>query len=126
MKISSKIFGLVLITLSVVIAACSFEKTVQVGTHKVVVSRHGYQRSLHFEEKAGIPTFEYSGVGKTGDALKVSIVGDKVKVNGKDGLLKPGDFVLITDDGVLVNKLDYGDSERYLQANALNTSTATN
>lgn len=124
MKTSSKMFGLVLITLSIVVAACSHQKTVQVGTHKVVVSRHGYEKSLRFEEKAGVPTFEYSGVSTAGDGLKVSIVGDKVKVNGKSGLLKPGDSVLITDDGVLVNQLDYGESERYLQANALNTGNA--
>ena len=121
-----KILGFALIALSVVVAACSHQKMVQVGTHKVTVSRHGFEKKLQVEEKNGVPMFEYAGVSTTGDGLKVSIAGDKVKVNGKDGMLKPGDTVFISDDGVLVNQLDYGESERYMQANALNTRTATN
>lgn len=121
MKAPSKLIGLVLVILSVVVAACSHQKIVQVGTHKVTVSRHGFQKKLYSEVKDGVPMFEYVGVSTAGDGLKVWLAGDKVKVNGKDGLLKPGDSVFISDDGVLVNQLDYGDSERYLQTNAINT-----
>jgi hypothetical protein len=51
------------------------------------------------------------------NSLKVSIEGDKVTVNGVDGKLRPSDSVLISDDGVAVNSLDYGESAKYLQAN---------
>jgi hypothetical protein len=57
--------------------------------------------------------------------LKVSIRGDKVKVNDADyGKLRPGDFVLIGDDGVAVNSLDYGESEKYLRSNSSGSETS--
>ena len=33
-------------------------------------------------------------------------------------MLREGDEVTIGDDGVAVNELDYGESEKYLRANA--------
>jgi hypothetical protein len=43
--------------------------------------------------------------------------GDKIIVNGMTGQLRPGDKVLISDDGVAVNSLDYGETAKYLEAN---------
>jgi hypothetical protein len=39
-------------------------------------------------------------------------------------MIKPGDSVLIGDEGVAVNSLDYGESEKYLRANSNSTETA--
>jgi hypothetical protein len=58
-----------------------------------------------------------------GHGLKVSIRGDKVTVNGTEGQLRPGDSVLISDDGVAVNSLDYGETEKYLRANRAGSDT---
>ena len=59
-------------------------------------------------------TLEYAGINTDGKGLKVSIQGDKVSINGVErGNLLPGDSVLISDDGVAVNSLDYGESEKY-------------
>ncbi len=117
MRANSKMIALALISLTVFSAACSHQKVHQVGTHKVTVSRHGFEKQLRVDTSGAVPTFEYSGVSTTGEGMKVSITGDKVKVNGKDGMLRPGDTVFIGDDGVLVNSLDYGESAKYLQAN---------
>jgi len=61
-----------------------------------------------------------------GKGLKVSIAGDKITVNGTDGQLRPGDSVIIGDRGVLVNSLDYGETEKYLRANSGSTSAGMN
>ena len=79
------------------------------GSHKVTVSRHGFEKKLHSDKNFG--TFEYEGVSITGQKMKVTIDGDKVRVNGVAGMIKPGDSVLIGDDGVAVNSLDYGESK---------------
>lgn len=110
--------GLVIIGL-LFVAACTHQKVHQVGSHKVTVSRHGFETKLTSDKSLG--TFEYEGVSTTGEKMKVTITGDKVKVNGVAGMLRPGDSVLIGDEGVAVNSLDYGESEKYLRAN--NSST---
>nr|MDQ2937120.1 hypothetical protein [Acidobacteriota bacterium] len=93
-------------------------KIVQVGSHKITVSRHGFEKKFYLNDRASEPTFEYAGISTAGDGLKVSIKGDKVVINGVDrGKLRPGDSVLIGDDGVAVNSLDYGESEKYLRSN---------
>ena len=114
----SQALALMLMGLVVVFPACSSVKVHQVGSHKVTVSRHGFEKKLHVDKDAPVPTFEYAGISTAGEGLKVSIVGDKVTVNGHGyGTLRPGDSVFITDDGVAVNSLDYGESEKYLRAN---------
>ncbi|MDQ6651542.1 MAG: hypothetical protein M3Y84_02235 [Acidobacteriota bacterium] len=100
-------------------AACSNRKIVQVGSHNVTVSRHGFEKKYYIDKQASEPTFEYAGISTAGNGLKVSIKGDKVNINGVDrGKLRTGDSVLISDDGVAVNSLDYGESEKYLRANS--------
>jgi len=70
-------------------------------------------------------TLEYAGINTDGKGLKVSIQGDKVSINGVErGNLLPGDSVLISDDGVAVNSLDYGESEKYLRANSSSADAA--
>ncbi len=116
--------GVALIALIVFLPACTKMQTVQLGSHKVTVARHGFEKRFHVTENASVPTLEYAGLSTDGRGLKVSIRGDKVTVNGVDGQLRPGDSVLIGDDGVAVNSLDYGESEKYLRANA-STSEAS-
>lgn len=107
--------GLMLMGMLIVIPSCAHRETHLIGSHKVTVSRHGLLKKLDVDEKAG--RLEYAGIGRGGEGLKVSMNGDSLKVNGLDGKLKPGDAVLISDDGVAVNSLDYGESEKYLRAN---------
>jgi hypothetical protein len=123
----SQVLSIALLGLVRLLPACTHRKTVQVGTHKVTVSRHGFEKRLHVSEQASVPTLEYAGVSTDGKGLKVSIKGDKVKIDGIDyGKLRPGDSVLIGDDGVAVNSLDYGESEKYLRANSAGDATAQN
>ena len=110
--------GVALVGFIVFLPACTKMQTVQLGSHKVTVARHGFEKRFHVTENASVPTLEYAGLSTDGKGLKVSIRGDKVTVNGVDGQLRPGDSVLIGDDGVAVNSLDYGDSEKYLRANS--------
>lgn len=113
----SQNLGLALVALVIFLPACTHRKVVQLGSHRVTVSRHGFEKKfLVVEQKSG-PRFEYAGITADRRGLKVSIEGDKITVNGVDGQLRPGDTVLISDDGVAVNSLDYGESEKYLQAN---------
>lgn len=110
--------GLIIISSLMALAiACNFQKTVQVGSHTVTVSRYGTSHSLNYDKLAAVPVFEYEGVNREGRKLKVKITGDKVYVHGEEGTLSPGDRVFIGDDGVRVNDLDYGESQRYLRAN---------
>jgi hypothetical protein len=114
--------GLLLFGLLIVLPACTHQTVHQVGSHKVTVARHGFQKKLDVDKQAG--TFEYAGVSTDGKGLTVSIVGDKVKVNGSLlGKLRAGDSVLIGDSGVAVNSLDYGESEKYLRANGSTPET---
>jgi len=113
--------GLVIVGL-LALGACTHQKVHHVGSHKVTVSRHGFEKKLQSDKNLG--TFEYEGVSSTGKSMKVSINGEKVRVNGVAGMVKPGDSVLIGDEGVAVNSLDYGESEKYLRANSNSTETA--
>jgi hypothetical protein len=115
--------GFILMGLLIALPSCAHHETHQIGSHKVTVSRHGLVKRLDVDEKVGI--LEYAGIGRGGEGLKVSMNGDSLKVNGLDGKLRPGDAVLISDDGVAINSLDYGQSEKYLRANS-STVAATN
>jgi hypothetical protein len=120
----SQVLGVAFLGLVMIVPACTHRKIVQLGTHKVTVSRHGFQKRLQVDDQASVPTLEYAGVSTDGKGLKVSIRGDKVRVNDTDyGQLRPGDTVLITDDGVAVNLLDYGESKKYLRANSAGSDT---
>jgi len=121
---NTQVIGLALLALVVLLPACTKRSIASVGTHKVTVSRHGFQKKLHVNDQPPVPTFEYAGMSTDGKGLKVSIQGDKITVNGAPGELKPGDTVLITDDGVAVNSLDYGETEKYLRANSSGSDTS--
>ncbi len=112
-----------LIAVVTMASSCNRRSVVSIGSHKVTLSRHGFSKKFHVNDRASEPTFEYAGVSTDGRALKVFIQGDKIKINGVDGRLRPGDSVLITDDGVAINQLDYGQSAKYLKENNSNTST---
>jgi hypothetical protein len=120
---ASLVVGFSLLALAVFLPACTHQQVVQLGTHKVTLSRHGFHNKFHVVENAAVPTLEYSGMSTDRRALNVSIKGDKVTVNGVVGLVRAGDSIYIGDDGVAVNSLDYGESAKYLQAN---NSTASN
>ena len=101
----------------VFLPACTHRKVVQLDSHKITVLRHGFEKKFAVTERPSEPRFEYAGISTDGKGLKVSIEGDKVVINGVTGKLRPGDSVLISDDGVAVNSLDYGESAKYLLAN---------
>ena len=120
----SQVLSVALLGVVILLPACTNQKIVQLGTHKVTVSRHGFEKRLQVSEQASVPTLEYAGLSTDGRGLKVSIKGDKIKVNDAyDGKLRPGDSVLISDDGVAVNSMDYGESEKYLRANSSGSNT---
>lgn len=115
----SQTIGLMLLGVLILSSACTHRTVRQVGSHKVTIARHGFQTTLHQDKRDGVATFEYEGVSTAGAKLKVSITGDKVIINGINaGMLRAGDEVTIGDDGVAVNALDYGESEKYLRANS--------
>lgn len=108
---------LTMVGLLVFLPACSHRKVVQLDSHKVTVTRHGFEKKFQVIEGASEPKLEYAGISTDGKGLKVSIQGDKVTINGVTGKLRAGDSVLISDDGVAINSMDYGESEKYLRAN---------
>jgi hypothetical protein len=119
----SQVLSIALLGLVTILPACTHRKVVQLGTHKVTVSRHGFEKRLKVSEQGPVPTLEYAGMSTDGRGLKVSINGDKIKVNDLSGALRPGDSVLISDDGVAVNSMDYGETEKYLRANGSGENT---
>ena len=119
----SQVLSIALLGLVTILPACTHRKVVQVGSHKVTVLRHGFENKLKVSDQASVPTFEYAGMSTDRRELKVSIKGDKIKVNDLSGELRPGDSVLIGDDGVAVNSMDYGETEKYLRANGSGGNT---
>ena len=115
--------SIALLGLVTILPACTHRKVVQLGTHNVTVSRSGFEKRLKISEQDSVPTLEYAGLSTDARGLKVSINGDKIKVNDLSGELRPGDSVLISDDGVAVNSMDYGETEKYLRANSSGTNT---
>lgn len=113
----SQTLGIALVALAIFLPACTHRKVVKVGSHEVTVLRHGFEKKFYVAENSSAPVFEYGGTTADGRGLKVSIDGDKVTINGVDGRLRAGDSVLIGDDGVAVNAMDYGETAKYLQAN---------
>ncbi len=115
----SQTVGLIILGVAGLLSACTHRAVHQVGSHKVTVARHGFQKSLGVSERGGVPTFDYEGVSTAGTKMRVVIAGDRVKINNvAAGGLREGDSVLIGDEGVAVNSLDYGESAKYLRANS--------
>jgi len=124
---NSQLLSVALLGFVILLPACAHRKVVQVGTHKVTVSRHGLEKRLHVTDQMPMPTLEYAGLSTDGKGMKVTITGDSIKVNDKaTGKLRPGDSVLIGDEGVAVNSMDYGETEKYLRDNSAGTATAQN
>ncbi len=121
----SQVLGIALVTFVILLPACTHRKIVTIGSHKVTVSRHGFEKKLHVNNQGALSTLEYAGVSTDGKGLKVSMQGDQITVNGVFGQLRPGDKVLISDDGVAVNSLDYGETAKYLQANKSGPQAST-
>ena len=124
----SYIVGFMLLGALIVSSACTHQTVHQVGSHKVTVARHGFQKTLDVDKRGRVATFEYEGVSTAGSKLQVEITGNKVKINGDSaGELRDGDSVLIGDEGVAVNSLDYGESAKYLRENSsASEATASN
>lgn len=91
----------------------------QFGSHRITVSRHDLiHGAAYIEEHDKEASFHYKGFSPTSGQFKVVIKDEKVTVDGQDyGQLNPGDSVSITDDGVRVNAMDYGETARYLRTN---------
>jgi hypothetical protein len=124
---NSQVLSLALLGLVILLPACTRQSLVSVGTHKVTVSRHGFEKRLHVNDQPPVPTFEYAGLSTDGKGMKVTIKGDTIKINDNEASrLRPGDSVLIGDEGVAVNDLDYGETEKYLRANSAGSDTALN
>jgi hypothetical protein len=123
---TSLALGVALLVSLAFVSACTHNKVVKLGTHKVTLARHGFEKNLRVSENESVPTLEYAGMSTDGKGLKVSIKGDKITVNGTDGRLRSGDSVVIGDDGVRVNSLDYGETEKYLRANSGSDTAAVN
>lgn len=117
--------GVILLASLAFAAACTHRKVVQLDSHKITVARHGFEKKLQITELRNGPMFEYAGVSTDGKGMKVSIEGHKIIINGVDGRLRPGDSVLIGDEGVAVNSLDYGETEKYLRANGSGSDTSS-
>jgi len=118
--------SIALLGLVILLPACTHRNIASVGTHTVIVSRHGFQKRLHVADSGAVPTLEYAGISTDGKGMKVSIRGDQITVNGTPGQLRPGDKVLIADEGVAVNSMDFGETEKYLRANSSGNATAQN
>jgi len=113
-----------LIALVITAAACTKRKVLQVGSHKVTIARHGFEKKFTFDLKAEVPSLEYAGISTDGHGLKVFIKGDQVRINGEAGQLRPGDTVLIVDNGLLVNQMDFGETAKYLRENSAASNTS--
>jgi hypothetical protein len=89
------------------------------ASHKVSMKRGGITNRFGVEERDGRTIFHYDGYSLTGTRLQVKIENEKVTINDKQaGMLKQGDSIRITDDGMTVNALDHGQTAKYLQENA--------
>jgi hypothetical protein len=89
------------------------------ASHKVKLDRHGITNRFGLEERGQLAIFHYDGYGLKGDRLRVTVENEKVTINDQMiGMLKQGDSISITDDGVTVNALDHGQTAKYLQENA--------
>ncbi len=89
------------------------------ASHKVSMKRGGITNRFGVEERGQLAIFHYDGYSLTGTRLQVTIENDKVTINDKlAGMLKQGDSIRITDDGITVNAMDHGQTAKYLQANS--------
>ena len=105
----------------VLFAGCSHANSgaLSFASHKVQMKRHGFTNRFGVEERDQFPTFHYDGYSLDGNRLRVKIRDERVTINDQEaGMLKSGDTVFIRDEGLAVNSLDYGQTQKYLQDNA--------
>jgi hypothetical protein len=115
-----------LVTL-IFVAGCNHNSgSTRFASHNVTLDRYGVTNRFGVEQTGPSPIFRYDGYNMAGQRLKVTIQDEKVAINDSPaGMLKKGDSIRITDDGVRVNSLDYGQTKTYLQANAGSGSSET-
>lgn len=115
------IVTLLLLSSTVLLQGCGHFRTRRSATfasHRVTVDRHGPTHRFGVENRGQLDILHYDGYSMMGHRLQVKIENDKVMINDKDiGMLKSGDAVHIGDDGLTVNSLDHGQTEKYLQEN---------
>ncbi len=113
-----KIAGCACLCSVVLLQGCASEKTLAFASHKAKVTRAGLTIRQGVEERGDVATFHYDGYCYRGTRLKVNISNDDIFVDGKPhGRLNKGDSITIGDDGLQVNSMDYGETEKYLLAN---------
>ncbi|MBV9209164.1 MAG: hypothetical protein JOZ52_00970 [Acidobacteria bacterium] len=118
-KYTKAIAALLFLSAALLVQGCSHHQSLKFASHKVMLDREGLTNRFGVEERNQVAIFRYDGYCYTGDHMKVTIENEKVTVNDKViGMLKPGDTVHINADGLAVNSLDYGQTEKYLQANS--------
>ena len=90
------------------------------GSHKVTVSRYALSNEAYIKEDDDRSTsYHYIGYNLASGKYHVVIENEEVIVNGRVyGQLHEGDTVNITDTGLTVNALDYGETVKYLQTNS--------
>lgn len=112
---------LLVLSSMVLLGGCGHFRThrsTTVASHKVTVDRRGPTHRFGVESRGQLDIFRYDGHSMLGHRLEVKIENDNVMVNNKDvGMLKTGDAVHIGNDGLTVNSLDHGQTEKYLQEN---------
>jgi hypothetical protein len=119
--IQNILVGVSVILIVLVMQGCAIHKKAQLGSHKISVTRHEFCKQFGVEEHGDVSIFRYRGVGASARFYEVTIDKNLVTLNGMElGSLKEGDSVVITDGGITVGSLDYGQTEQYLKANSAN------
>ncbi len=117
----SKFIAIAIFLVSLVfVAGCNHNSgSTHFASHNVKLDRYGVTNRFGVESTGATEIFRYDGFNMAGQRLKVTIQDEKVMINESPaGMLKKGDSINISDDGVRVNSLDYGQTKEYLQANA--------
>ncbi|HEY0006531.1 MAG TPA: hypothetical protein VGB17_17240 [Pyrinomonadaceae bacterium] len=123
--IKAAIIGLSLSSILIFQGCYKQSLATKVGSHQVKIERESFVKRFGVTEKDGNTIFQYEGYCKTGQYMKVMIYNEVVSIDGKVlGRLREGDSVIVHEDGVTVNSMDYGESEKYLKANGGQTTAA--
>ena len=126
-KYTKAIAVLLFLSAALLVQGCGHNTgSLSFASHKVKLDRHGITNRFGLEERDQT-IFHYDGYGMHGDRLKVTIQNEKVSINEKQvGILKQGDSIHIGDDGLTVNSLDYGQTEKYFQESLKQQETTQN
>ena len=126
-KYAKAIAVLLVLSTAILLQGCGHNTgSLSFASHKVKLDRHGITNRFGVEERDQLAIFHYDGYNASGTRLKLRIENDKVLINDNNvGVLKQGDSVHITDDGLTVNSLDHGQTAKYLEA-SLKQETSQN